>query len=100
MSTIDFKLSSRYDPLKVEEEVLRFWDEAKIPEKWRNFRGEKLFTFLEGPPTTNGFPHVGHVRGRTYKDIVFRYMRLKGYSLRVQGGWVEQGIPAEIEVAR
>ena len=100
MSTIDFKLGSRYDPLKVEEAVLKFWDEAKIPEKWRDFKGEGLFTFLEGPPTTNGFPHVGHVRGRTYKDVVLRYMRLKGYSVWVQAGWDEQGLPVEIEVER
>jgi isoleucyl-tRNA synthetase len=101
VSTIDFQLGPRYDPLKVEEVVLKFWSERGIPEKWRRFNGDKgLFAFLEGPPTTNGFPHVGHVRGRTYKDIVLRYQRLKGYSLWVQAGWDEQGLPVEIEVER
>jgi Isoleucyl-tRNA synthetase (EC 6.1.1.5) len=101
VSTIDFQLGPRYDPLKVEEVVLKFWGERGIQEKWRRFNGDKgLFAFLEGPPTTNGFPHVGHVRGRTYKDIVLRYQRLKGYSLWVQAGWDEQGLPVEIEVER
>jgi isoleucyl-tRNA synthetase len=39
----------------VEVEVRKFWEERKIPELWREWReSSPLFTFLEGPPTTNG----------------------------------------------
>ncbi|MEL9991878.1 MAG: isoleucine--tRNA ligase [Thermoproteus sp.] len=90
---------SNYNALKVEEEVRKFWQENKIEERWRNFKpGGKKFTFLEGPPTTNGFPHVGHIRGRTYKDVVLRFWRSRGYSVWAQGGWDMQGLPVELEV--
>jgi len=85
----------------VETWVRRFWEENKIPHKWRSWReGLPTFTFLEGPPTTNGFPHVGHIRGRTYKDFVLRYYRLKGYNVWAQAGWDEQGLPVEVEVEK
>lgn len=85
----------------VEVEVRKFWEERKIPELWRGWReSSPLFTFLEGPPTTNGYPHVGHIRGRTYKDFVLRYYRLKGYNVWAQAGWDEQGLPVEVEVEK
>lgn len=85
----------------VEEWVRKFWETNKIPDKWRSWSStSRLFSFLEGPPTTNGFPHVGHIRGRTYKDFVLRYYRLRGYNVWAQAGWDEQGLPVEVEVER
>ena len=85
----------------VEEWARKFWELNDIPSKWRSWReGAKVFSFLEGPPTTNGFPHVGHIRGRTYKDFVLRYFRLKGFNLWAQAGWDEQGLPVEVEVEK
>ena len=97
-------MEARYDPKKVEEEVLRFWEENKIYQKVRELgkkRGKsKPFRFLEGPPTANGFMHVGHMRGRTYKDIILRFWRLKGYWVWDQAGWDTQGLPVELEVEK
>jgi isoleucyl-tRNA synthetase len=45
-------------------------------------------------------PHVGHVRGRTYKDVVLRYYRLRGYDVWAQAGWDMQGMPVEWEVEK
>ncbi len=88
-----------YNALKVEEEVRKFWDQRGVEERWRAFDPNgRRFTFLEGPPTTNGFPHVGHIRGRTYKDVVLRFWRSRGYSVWAQGGWDMQGLPVELEV--
>lgn len=88
-----------YNALAVEDYVRKFWAEKNIEEKWRAFDpNNKKFTFLEGPPTTNGFPHVGHIRGRTYKDVVLRFWRSRGYSVWAQGGWDMQGLPVELEV--
>lgn len=101
MRVIDprFTLRTQFDLRKVEEAVRAFWHENKIPLKWRR-GGGALFSFLEGPPTTNGFPHIGHVRGRTYKDVVLRFNRLMGRSVWAQGGWDEQGLPVELEVEK
>lgn len=61
---------------------------------------DKIFRFLEGPPTANGFMHVGHARGRTFKDVVLRFARMNGYCVWDQAGWDTQGLPVELEVER
>ncbi|HPZ81078.1 MAG TPA: class I tRNA ligase family protein, partial [Candidatus Atribacteria bacterium] len=49
-----------------EEEVLEFWKKNEIFQKSLKQReGCPRFTFYEGPPTTNGYPHAGHVIGRS-----------------------------------
>ncbi|MCG2864814.1 MAG: isoleucine--tRNA ligase [Vulcanisaeta sp.] len=103
MSVIDsqFALDVQFDVKRIEELVRRFWDENKIEKRWHESGGDKgLYAFLEGPPTTNGFPHVGHIRGRTYKDVVIRYHKSLGYRVWAKGGWDEQGLPVEIEVEK
>ena len=86
---------------EIEERIKKYWIERRIPEKWRGWvDGRPVFSFLEGPPTANGYPHVGHLRGRTYKDTVLRYYRILGYNVWAQGGWDEQGLPVEVEVEK
>ncbi len=99
-----FSLSSlpkRYDPLAVEKEVLEFWNTNQIYEKTVDLRKSgPAWNFLEGPPTTNGFMHVGHARGRAMKDAEIRYQTMKGYNVWRRGGWDMQGLPVELEVER
>ncbi|MFH0897014.1 MAG: isoleucine--tRNA ligase, partial [Candidatus Bathyarchaeota archaeon] len=56
--------------------------------------------FLEGPPTINGFMHVGHARGRAMKDVILRYKTMAGYDVWRQAGWDCQGLPVELEVEK
>jgi isoleucyl-tRNA synthetase len=97
-------IKGRYNPLEVEKWVLEFWRKNNVYEKLKqrlcsNKEG-KIFRFLEGPPTANGFMHVGHARGRTFKDIVLRYYRMNEYCVWDQAGWDTQGLPVELEVER
>ncbi len=86
---------------ELEREIQKYWEERDIPNKWRSWSNDKpVFAFLEGPPTANGFPHVGHIRGRIYKDFVLKYYRLRGYNVWAQAGWDEQGLPVEVEVEK
>ncbi len=87
----------------MEKKVLEFWRANQIPEKVRKKSWESkgpLFAFLEGPPTANGFMHIGHARGRTLKDVMLRYMRMKGCRVWDQAGWDTQGLPVELEVEK
>ena len=87
---------------KVEEEILRRWEEGKIFEKLREKnRGNERFIFLEGPPTANGMPHIGHALTRSVKDIILRYKAMDGYDVQPWiGGWDCHGLPVEIEVEK
>jgi len=101
--SLALSIKGRYSPKAVESHILEFWKENKIYEevKKNNCSDERpLFRFLEGPPTANGFMHVGHARGRTFKDIMLRYMRMKGFCVWDQGGWDTQGLPVELEVEK
>lgn len=94
-------LAKRYDPQEVEKHVLEFWEKEDIYNKTVKLREiGPGWSFLEGPPTTNGFMHVGHARGRAMKDAELRYMTMKGFNVWRRGGWDMQGLPVELEVER
>lgn len=94
-------LAKRYDPQSVEEEVLEFWKKNDVYAKTVKLRESgPRWNFLEGPPTTNGFMHVGHARGRAMKDAQIRYMTMRGFNVWRRGGWDMQGLPVELEVER
>lgn len=86
---------------KIDQEVLKFWQENQIFEKSISTRDEnKPFTFYEGPPTANGRPGIHHVMARALKDLVCRYKTLKGYHVNRKAGWDTHGLPVEIEVEK
>ena len=94
-------VSGFYDPVRVEEKVSQWWSQDRILQKLVESRkGKELFRFLEGPPTANGFMHVGHARGRAMKDVVLRYKAMAGYDVWRQAGWDCQGLPVELEVEK
>lgn len=87
--------------LKIEEEILKFWEENEIFQKSIEARTkEKIFSFYEGPPTANGKPGIHHVISRTLKDLVCRYKTMKGYRVERKAGWDTHGLPVEIEVEK
>ncbi len=55
---------------------------------------------MEGPPTLNGIPHIGHARGRIMKDIRYRWKTMEGYYMPFWAGWDCQGLPVELEVEK
>ena len=92
---------STYKPLAVEEEIRKFWKKENIFEKTVKLRAKgPLFKFLEGPPTANGFMHVGHARGRTMKDVILRFKTMQGYNVWRRAGWDCHGLPVELEVEK
>ncbi|MBX7067393.1 MAG: isoleucine--tRNA ligase [Parachlamydiales bacterium] len=82
-----------------EERVLKFWKKEKIFEKSVE-KGEKLFTFYDGPPFATGLPHYGHLLAGTIKDVVPRYKTMKGFSVPRKFGWDCHGLPIENEIEK
>ena len=56
--------------------------------------------FIEGPPTMNGIPHAGHLRGRVIKDLWYRYNVLQGKKVIFNAGWDTQGLPVELQAQK
>ena len=93
--------NGKVDYPKIEEGILKFWDENEIFEKSISTRKDsKIFTFYEGPPTANCKPGIHHVMARTLKDLVCRYKTIKGYRVNRKAGWDTHGLPVEIEVEK
>jgi len=91
----------KYNPAKVEKNILKLWDEKNIFQKSIDQRkGCKPYVFLEGPPTANGMPHPGHILTRVVKDLVLRYQTMKGHHILRKAGWDTHGLPVEIEVEK
>jgi len=89
------------DLARQEEDILSFWREKKIFQKSLQQReGSPCFIFYEGPPTTNGYPHAGHIIGRSIKDLIPRYKTMCGYYVPRKAGWDTHGLPVELEVEK
>jgi isoleucyl-tRNA synthetase len=96
-------LTTDYRPLEIEKEIREFWKKNQTQKKLMEFREKNNIGFsgwVEGPPTLNGIPHVGHARGRVMKDLRFRWKTMQGYFMPFWAGWDCQGLPVELEVEK
>ena len=84
-----------------EEEILRYWEEHSILEKWRaKNKGNKPFYFLDGPPYVSGELHPGQMWVKSIKDIILRYKRMQGYDVHDRAGYDVHGLPTEHAVEK
>jgi len=96
-------LNPDYRPLEIEKETREFWKQNQTLKKLMDYRqknNEGTLGFVEGPPTLNGIPHVGHARGRVMKDLRYRWKTMQGYFIPFWAGWDCQGLPVELEVEK
>lgn len=86
---------------RFEEELLQVWDKEKTFQKSLDQRrGQKRFSFYDGPPFANGLPHYGHAVASAEKDAVTRYKTMRGYYVPRRAGWDTHGLPVEYEVEK
>ncbi|RLI16261.1 isoleucine--tRNA ligase, partial [Candidatus Bathyarchaeota archaeon] len=96
-------LTPEYRPLELEKEIRSFWEKNQTQKKLMAFKEKNnigVTGWVEGPPTLNGIPHVGHARGRVIKDLRFRWKTMQGYFMPFWAGWDCQGLPVELEVEK
>ena len=62
--------------------------------------GKELVGYIEGPPTMNGEPHAGHLRGRIIKDLWYRFNTLQKKRVVFRAGWDTQGLPVELQAEK
>lgn len=85
----------------LEESILNFWETNRIFRKTEQIRlGAPEYVFYDGPPGTNGQPHIGHMMQSALKDLWPRYKILKGYHVIRKAGWDTHGLPIELTAER
>lgn len=78
------------------ESILKFWKENESFAKSIETRSDQMqWKFYDGPPFTSGDPHYGHLLQSTVKDMVPRWMTMRGYRVDRKRWWDCHGIPAE-----
>ncbi len=95
------KLSSEFDPKIIEEQVKKQTTSLDLEKLiFESSNKTKRIAFIEGPPTMNGIPHAGHLRGRIIKDLWYRYTTHRGYKIIFNAGWDTQGLPVELQAEK
>ena len=93
-------LSAKFDAKSIESQIREYTDSIDLEEQiFASDKPEKI-RFIEGPPTMNGIPHAGHLRGRVIKDLWYRLNTLQGRKIEFNGGWDTQGLPVELQVEK
>jgi isoleucyl-tRNA synthetase len=94
--------STVYDWKAVEPKVRRFTKRVDlIKEVSKANSKKKEVGYVEGPPTLNGVPHIGHIRGRIMKDLWYRYSTLLlKKNVVFRAGWDCQGLPVELQAEK
>ena len=91
----------KVDFIELEHSVLDFWKERDVFKKLvKKNKGNKPWSFIDGPITANNPMGVHHAWGRSLKDIFQRYHAMKGFDLRYQNGFDCQGLWVEVEVEK
>ncbi len=94
-------VKNQIDFIELEHEILKFWEEHDTFNKLvSKNKGNKTWSFMDGPITANNPMGVHHAWGRSLKDIFQRFYAMNGYDLRYQNGFDCQGLWVEVEVEK
>jgi isoleucyl-tRNA synthetase len=81
----------------IDRELLDFWKTENVFQKSIDRPATKGdFVFYDGPPGTNGVPHVGHMMQSALKDLWPRFKTMQGYRVLRKAGWDTHGLPVEL----
>ncbi|MEM3399578.1 MAG: isoleucine--tRNA ligase [Candidatus Micrarchaeia archaeon] len=83
---------------EIEQDITEYWKKNDIFNKVQlQAKGEKFY-FCDGPPYATGSIHPGTAWNKCIKDLVCRFKRARGFSVRSQAGYDTHGLPIEHKV--
>lgn len=99
------KLGDKFELKTFENQVRAYYDDPTIKRNIKEYLSDsenfqRTIGYVEGPPTMNGEPHLGHIRGRIIKDLWFRKSTLEKKKMEFRPGWDSQGLPVELQAEK
>ena len=81
--------------------MLENWNKLDLyHELLKKNEGKPLFSLHDGPPFSNGSPHMGHALNRSLKDFIVRSNAMRGYYTPFIPGWDNHGMPIESAIIK
>ena len=81
--------------------MLENWNNMDLyHEMLKKNEGKPLFSLHDGPPFSNGSPHMGHALNRSLKDFIVRSHAMRGYYTPFIPGWDNHGMPIESAIIK
>src|SRR5215203_4870944 len=96
-------LQGKFDAKAFENEIRSYLDKVNLKTLLKNEpfdNNNDIVSYIEGPPTLNGEPHAGHLRGRIIKDVWYRFNTLQKKKVIFRAGWDTQGLPVELQAEK
>jgi isoleucyl-tRNA synthetase len=95
------ELQAKFDAKAIEDQIREYVNKINLQKLLDDeLEDRNKIGFVEGPPTMNGEPHVGHLRGRVMKDLWYRFSTLKKFNVVFRAGWDTQGLPVELQAEK
>ena len=99
------ELQGKFDAKAFENEIRSYYlDKINLKSLLENEvfddNNTDIVSYIEGPPTLNGEPHAGHLRGRIIKDVWYRFNTLQKKKVIFRAGWDTQGLPVELQAEK
>ena len=90
-------MTTPFDPASIESAAQAAWrngDVYRAVENDPRYPKGKYYC-VSMLPYPSGKLHMGHVRNYTINDMMYRYLRMRGYNALMPMGWDAFGLPAE-----
>lgn len=98
-------IGDKFDIKLIENYVRDYYQTSKVKDIFNAFINDngnfiKTIGYIDGPPTMNGEPHLGHLRGRIIKDLWYRKNLIEKKRIIFRAGWDAQGLPVELNAEK
>lgn len=91
------EVSAQVDFPHLDHQVLKLWEHKRVFYRTIEEReGSPDYVAYDGPPGTNGAPHIGHILQSALKDLWPRFWTMRGYRVLRKAGWDTHGLPVEL----